>query len=46
VHRTQILLDDDQYRRLRHESQRTGRSIADLVREAVELRFRTSSDRT
>jgi plasmid stability protein len=45
VHRTQILLDDDQYQRLKSESARTGRSIADLVREAVDQRFRTSSDR-
>lgn len=46
MHRTQILLDDDQYRRLRKESEHTGRSIADLVREAVDLRFRRSSDRS
>lgn len=45
MHRTQILLDDDQYQRLKSESARTGRSIADLVREAVDERFRTSSDR-
>lgn len=45
MHRTQVLLDDDQYVRLRTESARTGRSIADLLREAVDERFRTSSDR-
>jgi hypothetical protein len=45
MHRTQILLDDDQYARLKSESARTGRSIADLVREAVNERFRATSDR-
>jgi hypothetical protein len=45
MHRTQVLLDDHQYHRLRTESERTGRSIADLVREAVDDKFQTGSDR-
>lgn len=45
MHRTQITLDDHQYHRLRDESRRTGRSIADLVREAVDDRFKARSDR-
>jgi hypothetical protein len=45
VHRTQILLDDDQYQRLKSESARTGRSIADLVREAVDDKFQIGGDR-
>lgn len=35
MHRTQILLEDDQYERLKAESVRTGRSIGELVRAAV-----------
>jgi plasmid stability protein len=38
------MLDDQQYDRLRLESARTGRSIADLVREAVDARFRADRD--
>lgn len=45
MHRTQILLEDDQYRRLKSESDRTGRSIGELVREAVNERFQGGSDR-
>lgn len=44
MHRTQIMLDELQYHQLKAESERTGRSIADLVREAVDEKFRTSSD--
>ncbi|MGF1663799.1 MAG: ribbon-helix-helix protein, CopG family [Kineosporiaceae bacterium] len=36
MHRTQILLEDAQYERLKDEAARTGRSIGDLVRTAVE----------
>lgn len=36
MHRTQILLEDDQYDRLKAESARTGRSLGELVRAAVE----------
>jgi ribbon-helix-helix CopG family protein len=35
-HRLQITLDDDQYQSLTAESQRTGASMAELVRQAVE----------
>ncbi len=34
-HRLQITLTDDQYRRLREESDRTGASLAELLRSAV-----------
>ena len=34
-HRTQITLTDDQYARLREESQRTGLGLAELVRRAL-----------
>lgn len=36
MHRTQVLLEDDQYQRLKAEAGRTGRSIGDLVRSAVD----------
>jgi hypothetical protein len=35
AHRMQITLDDRQYERLRLEADRTGASIAELVRRAV-----------
>lgn len=35
----QILLDDERYRRLEREAQESGRSVAALVREAIDLRF-------
>jgi hypothetical protein len=34
-HRTQVILTDAQYHRLKHESQRTGLGLAELVRRAV-----------
>jgi Ribbon-helix-helix domain len=34
-HRTQIILSDAQYRRLKQESERTGVGLAELVRRAV-----------
>jgi hypothetical protein len=34
-HRTQVILSDAQYLRLKHESQRTGLGLAELVRRAV-----------
>lgn len=34
-HRTQITLTDEQYERLRHESDRTGLGLAELVRRAL-----------
>lgn len=38
-HRTQLLLDDERHRRLEEEARRTGRSIASLVREAIDTRY-------
>jgi Ribbon-helix-helix protein, copG family len=38
-HRLQITLDDDQYESLTAESERTGASMAELVRQAVEARL-------
>jgi hypothetical protein len=35
MHRTQILLDEWQYEKLKAASQREGRSISSLVRDAV-----------
>lgn len=39
MHRTQIMLADEQYEELERESARTGRSIGDLVRNAVDDRY-------
>jgi Ribbon-helix-helix protein, copG family len=39
MHRTQILLEDEQYERLKKESARSGRSIGDLVRTAVDDKY-------
>jgi hypothetical protein len=39
AHRMQITLDDRQYERLRAEAERTGASIAELVRRAVDARY-------
>ena len=35
MHRTQLMLEDWQYRRLRAQADREGRSMSELVREAV-----------
>lgn len=35
-HRTQITLTDEQYRRLKRESKRTGVSLAELIRRRLE----------
>jgi hypothetical protein len=40
AHRTQITLDDRQYERLRRESERTGASLAELIRRAVDAKYR------
>ena len=40
-HRTQITLTEEQYERLLVESRRTGLSIAELVRRAVDRRYGT-----
>ena len=39
-HRTQLLLDDERHRLLEEEAARTGRSVASLVREAIDARYR------
>jgi predicted CopG family antitoxin len=36
AHRTQITLSDAQYRRLKEEAKRTGASLSELVRRALE----------
>jgi hypothetical protein len=41
-HRTQLLLDDERHRRLADEARRTGRSIASLVREAIDARYESA----
>lgn len=39
MHRTQVLLERRQYERLKAESERTGRSIGALIRQAIDERF-------
>jgi hypothetical protein len=39
MHRTQITLTDRQYARLRDESSRTGRSLAALIRRALDEHY-------
>jgi hypothetical protein len=41
-HRTQLLLDDERHRLLEQEARRTGRSIASLVREAIDVRYESA----
>lgn len=43
MHRTQILLEDEQYERLKLRSATTGRGIGDLVRRAVDQVYGESS---
>jgi hypothetical protein len=38
-HRTQLLLDEERHHRLEQEAQRRGRSVASLIREAIDLRL-------
>jgi hypothetical protein len=45
MHRTQILLEDGQYQRLKSESASTGRSIGDLVREAIDQKYNSKQER-
>ena len=40
-HRTQITLTDEQYARLRAESEQTGLGVAELVLRAVDTSYRT-----
>lgn len=45
MHRTQILLEESQYERLKGQAERTGRSIGDLVREAIDAHYgRTATE--
>ena len=39
AHRMQITLDDRQYERLRLEAERTGASIAELTRRAIDRAY-------
>ena len=39
AHRTQITLDDRQYERLRQESERSGASLAELIRRAIDRTY-------
>jgi len=39
AHRMQITLDDRQYERLRAEAERTGASLAELIRRAVDRTY-------
>lgn len=39
--RLQLLLDDARYRRVEAEANRSGRSVASVIREAIDLRFGT-----
>ena len=41
-HRTQITLEDDQYARLRAESQRSGLGLAELIRRAIDRTYSTT----
>jgi hypothetical protein len=43
MHRTQITLTDAQYVRLRDESARSGHSLAELVRRALDERYEVVS---
>lgn len=38
-HRTQITLTDEQYERLRMESDRTGLGLAELIRRAIDCAY-------
>ena len=40
AHRTQITLREDQYRRLRAEAERTGASLSELLRRAVDATYK------
>ena len=45
MHRTQVMLEEHQYRRLKRESESSGRSIGELVREAIDHKYRPSQER-
>jgi len=42
MRRTQIYLDDRQRRKLDRVAKRTGRTVADLIREAIDARYTAS----
>ena len=44
AHRTQTTLTDDQYARLRRESERSGLGLAELVRRALDRRYGAVDD--
>jgi hypothetical protein len=39
MHRTQILLEDEQYERLKRRSRNTGTAIGELVRRAIDAMY-------
>lgn len=41
-HRTQITLTDEQYERLRNETERSGLGLAELIRRAVDHSYGTA----
>jgi predicted DNA-binding protein len=43
-HRTQITLTDEQYQRLKEESERTGLALSELVRRAIERTYGQSRE--
>jgi hypothetical protein len=43
MHRTQITLTDAQYTRLRDESSKSGHSLAELIRRALDERYESVS---
>lgn len=44
THRLQVLLDDERYALLDRESSATGRPVSELVREAIDQRYRVDLD--
>jgi len=42
MHRTQVLLEEQQYVVLRNRAQREGRSLGELIRELIEVGLRAS----
>lgn len=42
--RLQLLLDRDRFERVQDEATRSGRSVAAVIREAIDVRFSTEDD--
>ena len=42
MHRTQIMLDEDQYQALREQARRLGKSMGQLIRELVAAGLKTT----